>query len=212
MPPSNFFSDPENCRNNCKAFTLVEVLVVVAIGLVLIALIFPSISNMVERGHSARCVANLRQLGGGALALAAENSGSLPSAMGQSWQNRIASILNIQLQQGVTPGEPKSAGTIFRCPNVGDDPVPQRSYGLNFQLGDRVGSTDDRLAAIAKPSKTVLLADSLNSSWLNSSPNSLSYRHSGKTANVFFVDGHVESLTREQVTARPVTEFFLGQP
>lgn len=212
MPLSTKFPTPKGATGFGKGFTLVEVLVVVMIVLVLMALLFPVISNMIERGHAARCVANLRQVGAGALAVAAENGGSLPSSMAQNWSTRIAAVLNIQLQAGLVPGEPRSAGTVFRCPNVGDDPAPQRSYGLNFQLGDRVGTTDDRLAAIANPSRAALLADSLNSSWLNSSPNGMSYRHSGKTANVFFVDGHVEALTREQVSARRVAEFFFGQP
>lgn len=212
MPSLNKLQAPAGARDYGKAFTLVEVLVVVMIVLVLMALLFPVISNMIERGHSARCVANLRQVGAGALAVAGENGGSLPSSMTQNWSTRIAAILNIQLQPGFVPGEPKSASTIFRCPKVGDDPAPQRSYGLNFQLGDRVGTTDDRLAAIAKPSRAALLADTLNSSWLNSSPDGLSYRHPGKTANVFFVDGHVEALTREQVAARPAAELFFGQP
>jgi prepilin-type processing-associated H-X9-DG protein/prepilin-type N-terminal cleavage/methylation domain-containing protein len=213
MPSFNKLQPPSGVRDYRKAFTLVEVLAVVVIVVILMALLLPVISNMIERGHSTRCVANLRQLGAGALAVAAENGGSLPTSMvGQSWQTRIAAVLNIQLQPGFVPGEPKSAPTIFRCPNVGDDPAPQRSYGLNFQLGDRVGTTDDRLAAIAKPSRAALLADTLGSSWLNSSPNGLSYRHPGKTANVFFVDGHVEALTREQVLARRTAEFFFGQP
>lgn len=45
------------------AFTLVEVLVVVAVLAVLAALLFPALSRARTAGSSARCVSNLRQLG-----------------------------------------------------------------------------------------------------------------------------------------------------
>ncbi len=46
-----------------KAFTLLEMLVVIAIIMVLAALLFPAVASMMARGKSAKCASNLRQWG-----------------------------------------------------------------------------------------------------------------------------------------------------
>ena len=46
-----------------KAFSLVELIVVIAIIAVLTSFAMPAISSMIERGRSAKCVNNLRQIG-----------------------------------------------------------------------------------------------------------------------------------------------------
>lgn len=45
------------------AFTLVELLVVLAIVAVLAALVTPAVGTAIERGRAAKCVNNLRQIG-----------------------------------------------------------------------------------------------------------------------------------------------------
>jgi uncharacterized protein (TIGR02598 family) len=71
-----------------KAFTLVELLVVRVILLILEALLLPVFNRILERSEASRCQANLRQLGAGALALAAENDGKLPTDMSRSGEKR----------------------------------------------------------------------------------------------------------------------------
>jgi prepilin-type N-terminal cleavage/methylation domain-containing protein len=45
------------------AFTLIELLVVIAILAILTSIASPAIGSMIERGRSAKCVGNLRQIG-----------------------------------------------------------------------------------------------------------------------------------------------------
>lgn len=63
------------------AFTLVELLVVVAIILILSALSFPVINTVRNSANNAKCVGNLKMIGGGLLCYAAEHEGSLMPAM-----------------------------------------------------------------------------------------------------------------------------------
>ena len=46
-----------------RAFTIVELLVVIAVVAILAALTVPALGPVIERGRSARCAGNLRQIG-----------------------------------------------------------------------------------------------------------------------------------------------------
>jgi prepilin-type N-terminal cleavage/methylation domain-containing protein/prepilin-type processing-associated H-X9-DG protein len=63
---------------NVHGFTLIEVLTVIAIMAVLAALAIPTISYMQQRAKAVQCANNLRQVGAGLLAYAAENNNRLP--------------------------------------------------------------------------------------------------------------------------------------
>lgn len=61
------------------AFTLVELLVVLAIIAVLTTLASPAIGTAIERGRSARCVNNLRQIGVAVQQYIADNNYRFPA-------------------------------------------------------------------------------------------------------------------------------------
>jgi prepilin-type N-terminal cleavage/methylation domain-containing protein/prepilin-type processing-associated H-X9-DG protein len=61
-----------------RGFTLVELLVVVAIIAVLAALLYPSIQSALDNAKTAKCQAHMRQLVQACHAFAADNDGSLP--------------------------------------------------------------------------------------------------------------------------------------
>ena len=73
----------QRCAN--KAFSLVELLIVMAIIIVLIAMLMPALSKAKESGKAARCAANLRQLQLAAMNFATD-TGHLPYAT-SFWQD-----------------------------------------------------------------------------------------------------------------------------
>jgi len=66
-----------------RAFTLVELLVVIGIIALLISILLPSLALMRERGNQIKCLANLRSIGQAGLLHVNEHQGYLPTA---GWQ------------------------------------------------------------------------------------------------------------------------------
>src|SRR5687767_9464702 len=61
-----------------RAFTLVELLVVIGIIAVLVGVLLPVLARVAERGRDLKCQANLRSIMQAVHGYAAENRGSMP--------------------------------------------------------------------------------------------------------------------------------------
>jgi prepilin-type N-terminal cleavage/methylation domain-containing protein len=61
-----------------KAFTLVELLTVIAIILLLVALLMPTLSRVRETAKATKCMSNMRQISMATFLYAAENNGMAP--------------------------------------------------------------------------------------------------------------------------------------
>jgi prepilin-type N-terminal cleavage/methylation domain-containing protein len=68
----------------CRAFTIVEMLVVVAIIATIVALVFPALRGAKESAGMTTCANNLRQLGAACTAYLATYQGHLPQAAAQN--------------------------------------------------------------------------------------------------------------------------------
>ncbi|HYR58723.1 MAG TPA: type II secretion system protein, partial [Chthoniobacteraceae bacterium] len=66
-------------RVAAAGFTLVELLVVVAIIAVLAALLVPAFNRVVASGRATACISNLRQLGIGLTAYLTEHDNTMPT-------------------------------------------------------------------------------------------------------------------------------------
>jgi len=73
-----YHTSPASPRQLSKGFTLIEMLVVIAIIVILISLLTPSIRSAQDRAQSAKCMSNLRQIGQFALQYATDWQGALP--------------------------------------------------------------------------------------------------------------------------------------
>jgi prepilin-type N-terminal cleavage/methylation domain-containing protein/prepilin-type processing-associated H-X9-DG protein len=205
-----------------QGFTLVEVLVTIAIIAVMMAILLPTLSVARESSRTVQCIANLRQLGLAAQFYTTQFRGSFPIAYDgtASWDFRITT--------DPATGAPKpvpgilwwstSPMKIQQCPsfdgrsNTPHDPYTGYNYNVSF-IGHGVGEAIQapaRLSQVKRPSQTALFGDG---AWRNGAnkymrapfPNpgdatfigrfagTQGFRHR-KSTNVCFVDGHVESL------------------
>lgn len=181
-------------RYPLSAFTLVELLVVIAIIALLAALAIPAIGGAIKRSNAAKCMANLKQIGVAYRNLATENENMMTLAWdsnGSSWcQNILVYIF---------PNNWKKDMSLMKCPTDNRPPRSDlyRSYGMNTLLvRNNSSGQPPRFSAIPEQSKTFLIMDVADDvvadpRYAAQSPTN---RH-GTNCNVLFVDGHVETLT-----------------
>jgi len=200
-------------RYPLSAFTLVELLVVIAIIALLAALAIPAIGGAIKRSNAAKCMANLKQIGVAYRNYAQDNNNRLipstASGGGPSWGQAL-----IQSIQSSPTGWGSNA--LLKCPSD-SRPIEAyyRSYGQNISLSpNTTAESAPVLSTLPEQSKTFLVMDVVKSpaahpSWGgNYNPTN---RH-GTNCNVLFVDGHVEALTVATITNALITPNSLPAP
>lgn len=118
-----------------QGFTLIELLVVIAIVAILAGLLLPALSRSKEKGKSARCLSNLRQLAVASTLYANDNSDALP------WQQR---------RHWITPANP-----VVPC-NYTDPTASNFLPNAYYQLSPYVDRTDGLWQCPSAPVDTVI--------------------------------------------------------
>ncbi|HEY9249047.1 MAG TPA: prepilin-type N-terminal cleavage/methylation domain-containing protein [Rariglobus sp.] len=128
-----------------SAFTLVELLSVIAIIGVLAAILIPSVGRMRKAAQASNCVTGLRQVGAAVLLFAGENKGRAPVPNGASsngaghWHVQIAPYFGVEFADGLTADQKKTVkvGRPAGCPLA-----PNYSSGSDIQgIGASYGWT-----------------------------------------------------------------------
>lgn len=191
-------------RALARGFTLVEVLVVIAIVALLVSLAYPSLQKAMDTAKNAKCQANLRALGAACLAYAADNDGYVPPngplSNGLDPTSHVTAWSNQMGQYGL-----KKPNNLFWCPS--EDQAfclsPGRSsYAIPGALspgsrfcGDTWPNSGPfpRINTLEYPSKVILLYEFFGHHY-GDPPGSENIAAGGKPAaqlNVVFLDGHV---------------------
>lgn len=165
-----------------SGFTLVEMLVVIAVIAILASLLLPALGSIQEKGRNAQCVNNLRQMGVGLMLYVGDHDGALipgaqPAQSGGRWYNVLDAYMGNEEQGSLTKFASGNRPSWQRCPskvfNSSEMNHVTVGYGWNYYgdnaghdgFGNSIGDSNgrgygSRLVEVTKPSKTIIIGDS----------------------------------------------------
>jgi prepilin-type processing-associated H-X9-DG protein/prepilin-type N-terminal cleavage/methylation domain-containing protein len=166
-------------RSNPRAFTLVELLVVIGIIAVLIAILLPALAGAREQSRAVACLSNLRQLATAAHAYCNNHNGSYPPAtayesrpplsIGLAWD--FTTIYDAMTNKTtIEPGLLWRGGAILavqQCPgyegrsNTLADPYTGYNYNTSY-IGHGYGESIEapiKASQVRRPSEVALFGD-----------------------------------------------------
>ncbi len=187
------------CRKKAGGFTMVELLIVIAIILVLAALMFPQLQGVRDRANSVKCAANLRQIGTGFHLYANENNGEFPALNAGSgdtntWMTRVAPYLGIP-DGKLGPAPLARAVPPFICPSWKMDATRKVSYAVNENIRRAPFNWNYKRLNVSAGKTFLVVEIAENMDGYNpATGGDVARRHPGKSANFLFVDGHVENM------------------
>jgi prepilin-type N-terminal cleavage/methylation domain-containing protein len=196
------------------AFTLVELLVVIAVIAILASLLLPALSRARAKAHSTQCISNLRQWGLAFRQYADDNKDCLPRRgqgiqplaqidRPEDWFNCLPPYFNSQSYEQLFTANQKlkpRSSTVFVCPDA-TDPGSNHflPYGMNMNLCPWNLPEPTKFAEVASPSLVVVMADAPGpyaSTFPSTRPYSVLARHSGRV-NILFLTGQVKSYSAD---------------
>ena len=202
-----------------SAFTLIELLVVIAIIAILAAILLPALNSARERGRTASCVNNLKQIGMAHEFYCEANDDWMVIIWGKNpMDGKPASAYNWHhwLRYHVT-GWDVSDGGIYSCPSAAlpnghEETTPSGTtyifaYSMNYELGFTLNSHADpanifKRGYWQKPSKMLTNFDDVQTGYnavgnpgdlRATSARGLAGMRHNKARNYLLLDGHVES-------------------
>lgn len=198
-----------------RAFTLIEVLVVVVIIAIIASLALPVFGRSRENSKRAKCLSNLRQVYSGVAAYATQNDGKIPIGFRLGKKQFATTLYSGSANRYVLLGKLFDAGlvtepSIFFCPsernptqgwNTNDNPWPPRS-GRNLQGGYACAPLTD-WATAAEPAMWPRLANLEHRALLADGfglPDRVDSRHIDGI-NVLSSDGSATWVLREKIDA-----------
>lgn len=197
-----------------RAFTLIEILVVIAIIAILSAILLPVFFTVRGRARQASCISNLRQIGNAVQMYTQDYDGRYPYAVDPSdrvWPSTWSSHPAFQSQIPQIPYLQDCVRTytmspqLFRCAgdvgfNTADftglpmdaNPSSFEKYGTSYYYRTEVAADQLSESAVAAPAKINLVFDGAGHWHGTLVPPQRRY-------NTLYADGHVKNVNRSQM-------------
>lgn len=205
-------------KKKSYVFTLIELLIVIAIIAILSAILLPALNKARTKAKSINCISNQKQLGTAFLFYTQANFDMLPEifdATTTMWSQKLVVGGYAHYSNFVCPSVPQGADVNWKVatpayalshPNTSGDIFWYPCFGMNpwykWPRGTNSNEAANRKITRAKcPSKTDLTADTFSTVvrqayyYFSDSAGSpgLAVRHAG-AVNCLMLDGHVEVI------------------
>ena len=224
-------SIPPSIFTRVRAFTLVELLAVIAIVGILAAIIIPVVGMMRESARATQCASNLRQLQTAASLWIADHGNQMPDARqwgynqgasSEAQKYQLNAYLNIRATKGQAWGDAPSA---MKCESAFANQASTQEWGRTYSINTYATSTLDgetrlasngypaRLSWIPNPARMAFFMDGAAAVGSGSYQTNVSGSYVAPSSatpltyphrgavNVVFLDGHVERIDKAVMIA-----------
>ena len=195
-----------------RAFTLMELLVVIAVIAILAALLLPAFGGAKAKAHRATCAKNTLQINLGVLMYAHDNSDTLPKLPDPNpYPNGEAFFFKELMKSYVgLKGPPAKGDRLFICPSetaTPTDGTPSTGYIVDYSDYEfNPWNAGAKVTSLKHPARTALVTETsagVGYSWhapqsqyvlVNNPPSARPHLHAAYNNalnEVSFVDGHV---------------------
>ena len=204
-----------------KPFTLIELLIVIAIIAMLAGMLLPALTKAKLKAKEIGCANNLRQLSFASSAYVSDYDGWLPNhCYGVWWIHSLASIIDSKASWNWAWGSGTSTSTkkVFLCPNGSAEAYCGSTYMYNKRIGFFASfaypsvayMAPKRLSSIRTPSEKIQILDGQCKTkadfGVDHNAGFVNIVHSSG-ANILWIDGHIRCHKYTEILGYTTTQW-----